>query len=184
MAAIGNFTCDAEINVQVAEGLHHVAIGAGVYPDGSTVRVMAAPEVGYKFVRWEGALPAGREFENPLVFSPSTDVELAPVVEAVGDQWAGWAITQVVAWGRNDYGECNVLPGLDHVRAVAAARTYSVALKMDGTVTGWGTDVPDFEGAFKFGGKAVAVAAGGTVTFLLLDDGRLVECTAVPAGVG
>jgi len=44
----------------------------------------------------------------------------------------------VVAWGRNDDGQCNVPPGLKEVIGIAAASNFSLALKSDGTVVGWG----------------------------------------------
>lgn len=43
----------------------------------------------------------------------------------------------VIAWGGNKTGQCNVPPGLDHVRAVAAGDKYSLALREDGTVVAW-----------------------------------------------
>jgi alpha-tubulin suppressor-like RCC1 family protein len=50
----------------------------------------------------------------------------------------------VCAWGTGNYGETNVPPGLSNVVAIAAAGFYgnnygySLALKSDSTVTGWG----------------------------------------------
>ena len=44
----------------------------------------------------------------------------------------------MVAWGDNDYGQCNVPAGLSGVVAVAAGAYHSLALKADGTVVAWG----------------------------------------------
>src|SRR5262245_42493116 len=46
----------------------------------------------------------------------------------------------VVAWGRNDYGQCIVLPlppGLSYVE-VAAGGAHTVARRSDGSVVAWG----------------------------------------------
>jgi alpha-tubulin suppressor-like RCC1 family protein len=45
---------------------------------------------------------------------------------------------KVVAWGENDYGETQVPADLTGVVSVAAMRRFSLALKSDGTVVGWG----------------------------------------------
>jgi len=67
----------------------------------------------------------------------------------------------VVAWGSNDWGECDVPePNADFV-AIAAGRGHSLGLKTDGTIVAWGSngwgqcDVPEPNADF------VAVAAGG-----------------------
>ena len=46
----------------------------------------------------------------------------------------------IVAWGDNEYGECDVPePNSDFV-SIAAGWNYSLGLKSDGTVVAWGTD--------------------------------------------
>ena len=67
---------------------------------------------------------------------------------------------EIVAWGRNDYGECNVpAPNTDFV-AVAGGYGHSLSLKSDGSIVAWGLngagqcDVPAPNEDF------VAVAAG------------------------
>lgn len=44
----------------------------------------------------------------------------------------------IVAWGNNEYGQCNVPTNLSNVTAIAAGWCYSLALKDDGTVVAWG----------------------------------------------
>ena len=44
----------------------------------------------------------------------------------------------VVAWGRNDYGETNVPPGLTNVVAIAGGGYHSLALQSNGVVVAWG----------------------------------------------
>ena len=83
-------------------------------------------------------------------------------------------IGTVVAWGKNNYGQTNVPPGLSGVTAVAGGYEYTVALKNDGTVVAWGrnnlgqTNVPA-------GLKDVtAISASYTHTVALKSDGTVV----------
>jgi hypothetical protein len=46
---------------------------------------------------------------------------------------------EVIAWGTNYYGECDVPPGLTDVRSVAAGETFSLALRNDGSLVAWGS---------------------------------------------
>ncbi len=85
----------AEVRVEVASGAHYVGLGSGVYPDGATVRVQAAPEVGYRFVRWTGDVPDGLDEQNPLEFQPAGEVRLEAEVAPAEDPWAGWAETRI-----------------------------------------------------------------------------------------
>lgn len=97
--------------------------------------------------------------------------------------WAG----RLVAWGWNEYGQCDVPAGDDYV-AISAQFKHSLALKADGTVVGWGqnnhgqSDPPP-------GNDHVAVAAGELHSLALRSDGSIVawgynrsgQCD-VPAG--
>ena len=79
---------------------------------------------------------------------------------------------EIVAWGRNDYGQCDVPDGNDFV-AVSAGLHHGLALRSNGTVVAWGSnsagqcDVPA-------GNDFVAVAAGGLHGLALRSDGSLV----------
>lgn len=44
----------------------------------------------------------------------------------------------VVAWGRNDYGQCDVPEGLNDVVSIAAGYGHVIALKKDGSLVAWG----------------------------------------------
>jgi alpha-tubulin suppressor-like RCC1 family protein len=79
----------------------------------------------------------------------------------------------VVAWGSNDYGESQVLNGLNGIKAIAAGGNHTVALKADGTVFAWGKneehqcDVPK-------GLKNVkSIAAGDLFTVALTEEGNV-----------
>ena len=44
----------------------------------------------------------------------------------------------IVAWGRNDYGQCEVPEGLTDVLKITTGATHTLAIKSDGTVVAWG----------------------------------------------
>jgi hypothetical protein len=50
------------------------------------------------------------------------------------------ADASVVAWGDNNFGQCDVPTGLTGVRQAVASRWNSLALKTDGTVVAWGSN--------------------------------------------
>src|SRR5262249_46211603 len=77
----------------------------------------------------------------------------------------------VVAWGWNEYDQCDVPAGLTNVIAIAAGNKHSVALRADGTVVGWGLylfplKVPDNLPA------AAAIASGYNHCLALVNDDR------------
>ena len=80
----------------------------------------------------------------------------------------------VVAWGKNDYNQCDVPSGLKDVVAIRAARRHSLALKEDGTVVAWGWNeynVCDVPSGLK---DVVAIEAGGSHSLALKEDGTVV----------
>jgi alpha-tubulin suppressor-like RCC1 family protein len=93
----------------------------------------------------------------------------------------------VVAWGRNDEGQCNVPTGLGGVVQVSAGSMHSVAVKADGKIVGWGNNSYQQYSGYplnldKWPGEAlifprdlitnaVAAAAGGRMTVVLRADG-------------
>ncbi len=81
----------------------------------------------------------------------------------------------VVAYGRNDFGQCNVPAGLTGVKAIAAGWGHSVALKQDGTVVAWGINDHGKQSTVPAGLKnVIAIAAGGDTTAALRRDGSVV----------
>ena len=90
----------------------------------------------------------------------------------------------VVAFGRNEHGQCAV-PAGSYV-GVAAGGFHTVLLRCDGEALAFGRgtagqcDVP----ARPEGVHYVAAAAGGSHTILLRDDGEVVACGRAEEGQG
>lgn len=76
----------------------------------------------------------------------------------------------VIAWGKNMWGECDIPLGLANVKKVAAGYHSSMALKDDGTVFAWGSCY-----AVPFGLSHVTdIACGDNFNVALKDDGSIV----------
>jgi hypothetical protein len=79
---------------------------------------------------------------------------------------------RIIAWGSNEYGQCNVPDGNDF-KAVSAGSFNGLALKSDGSVAAWGSnefgqcDVPD-------GNDFIAISAGAYHNLALKSDGSVV----------
>ena len=76
----------------------------------------------------------------------------------------------VCAWGDNSAGQCDIPAELTHAIAVTAGNNYSLALKADGTVVGWGVGYapPTFELT-----NVVAISSSGGYHIALKADGTL-----------
>ena len=99
-------------------------------------------------------------------------------------------VGQVVAWGRNLFGQANVPAGLRGVTAVAAGTYQSLAVGADGTVVEWGDSFDQIPDAPSGLSGVTAVAAGYGHNLALRSDGRVVAWgnnddrqSAVPAGL-
>jgi alpha-tubulin suppressor-like RCC1 family protein len=77
----------------------------------------------------------------------------------------------VAAWGQNVAGQCLTPPGLTNVIAVAADNNYSLAVKSDGTVLGWGLGAGLPPGL----SNAVSAAAFSYGPVVLLSSGAVVS---------
>lgn len=97
----------------------------------------------------------GHSFTEPFVTVPK-ELPLTGVIDAAGGEDHSLAVTsdgRVWAWGNNDFGQLghgisrvpDHLPtrvrGLTDVVAVAAGHDFSLALRSDGTVWGWGRNL-------------------------------------------
>ena len=80
----------------------------------------------------------------------------------------------IVAWGKNNYNQCDVPSGLNNVVAIGAGFYHSLALKEDGTVVACGyndyhqCDVPSGLN------DVVAIQAGSKHSLALKQDGTVV----------
>lgn len=91
----------------------------------------------------------------------------------VGPVSVSGEITQVVAWGDNDHGQCDMPPWLTNVVSVSAGAFHSLALKSDGTVVSWGS--PSYGGTVPAGlSNVVAISAGPTHNLALRANGTAV----------
>jgi hypothetical protein len=87
---------------------------------------------------------------------------------------------QIIAWGINDCGQCNVPDGNDFI-AISAGVCHGLALKSDGRIVAWGGNgfgqcaVPD-------GNNFTAIAAGSFHNLALRSDGSLMAWGANDAG--
>jgi alpha-tubulin suppressor-like RCC1 family protein len=112
--------------------------------------------------------------------------ELTDLVAVAG----GWghslglkADGSIVAWGDNEYGQCNVPAANSGFVAVAAGYLHSLGLKADGSIVGWGDnqfgqcDVPWPNTGFE------AVAAGVWHSLGLRADGSIAAWGAGGCGL-
>ncbi|PAW84283.1 MAG: hypothetical protein B9S33_12100 [Pedosphaera sp. Tous-C6FEB] len=105
---------------------------------------------------------------SPMPDSPSASVR------PQGSQNAAARAGQVVAWGMNKSGQCNVPAELRNVVGIAAGRNHSMALRSDGTVVAWG-DTSKGQAVVPAGLKdIIGIAAGYSHSVALRKDGTVV----------
>jgi hypothetical protein len=76
---------------------------------------------------------------------------------AVVSSNASLSLWPMAAWGRNDYGQADLLAGLTNVSAIAAGAFHNLALRTDGTVAAWGAGLTN-SGANPHYGQAIVPA--------------------------
>ena len=80
----------------------------------------------------------------------------------------------VVAWGRNDDGQCNTPTELGGVTAIDGGQNHTVALSADGSVLAWGSNSVGQCNTPAGLGVVAAIAAGEIHTVVLKADGSVV----------
>ncbi len=154
--------------------------GTPVLPGTSTVTVMVKDSVGATTNRVLEIVIESKPLEITTTSMPS-GMEMVPYhkqLEATnGVAPYTWSVpSQVVAWGFEGYGYegsgnlCDVPAGLSDVIAVDGGYAFSVALKSDGTVVGWGESyrLPPAGLA-----NVTAIAAGDNFGLALKNDGSV-----------
>jgi alpha-tubulin suppressor-like RCC1 family protein len=98
---------------------------------------------------------------------------LGPVTSAC---WVVRSITSgsAVAWGADDQGQSDCLPGLTNVIALAAGHWHSVALREDGAVFAWGNSEDGKTSVPTNASDVVSIACGTEHTLALKADGTVV----------
>ncbi|MCL5095986.1 MAG: immunoglobulin domain-containing protein [Candidatus Omnitrophica bacterium] len=95
---------------------------------------------------------------------------------------AGTAVSSVVAWGNNCWGQTNVPPELTNAVAIAVGENHSLALRSDGIVVAWGTnDYGQLQMPWNLA-NVVAIAAGKYHNLALKVDGNVVAWGATDYG--
>jgi alpha-tubulin suppressor-like RCC1 family protein len=79
----------------------------------------------------------------------------------------------VVGWGDNSLGQISIPQGLNGVKAIAAGRNHSLALRTNGTVVGWGFNTYG-QASPPALNNAMAIAAGYLHSAALLSNGTVV----------
>jgi len=78
----------------------------------------------------------------------------------------------IVAWGNNDYGQCNVPTGIT-CRSISAGATHCLALKTDGSLVSWGASGSDLCNV-PVGNDFIAVSAGPGYSLALKSNGKII----------
>ncbi len=85
-------------------------------------------------------------------------------------------VVNVSAWGDNSQEQCNVPCTLSNAVAIAGGGVYSLALRADGTVLGWGGKTLNQLAGLEGVSNAVAIAAEELSSLVLLSDGSVRSC--------
>jgi alpha-tubulin suppressor-like RCC1 family protein len=98
---------------------------------------------------------------------------------------------EVVAWGKNDKGQCNVPNGLRNVKSVSAGKAFTVALKENGTVVAWGDNSSGQCNIPSTATSVVAIAAGDNHVLAIKNDLSIIAWgsnffgqSSIPSNIG
>jgi alpha-tubulin suppressor-like RCC1 family protein len=92
------------------------------------------------------------------------------------------SVVPVLAWGRNDHGQTNLLAIQSNAVALAAGLYHSLALRSDGSIAAWGSNDGGQTAVPASATNAVAVAAGARHNLALLDNHTVIAWGANAAG--
>ncbi len=154
-------------------------------------------------------IPIGLAEEvNPLPQTPEAYAAsdyaqyAAKMAVGVADELPHTAVVKangtVEVWGDNTYGQLNVPAGLSGVKALAAGAGFTLALKEDGTIVGWGSVLDQYFNPSTYtiptevqGLKIKSIAAGGNMSAVVTEAGEVVvwgsntrNVDIVPEGLG
>ncbi len=154
-------------------------------------------------------IPIGLAEEvNPLPQTPEAYAasdyaqNAAKMAVGVADELPHTAVVKangtVEVWGDNTYGQLNVPAGLSGVKALAAGAGFTLALKEDGTIVGWGSVLDQNFNPSTYtiptevqGLKIKSIAAGGNMSAVVTESGEVFvwgsnsrDVEIVPAGLG
>lgn len=130
----------------------------------------------------ENGLPVGLSLDSEtglISGTPPLRGEYAVTLMAsnqfgIGTREIRLRVTEVVGWGRDNFGQHLVPPGVSNVVSVAGGFGHSLALQADGRVAAWGWNYygqadapPDLE-------EVVAIAAGDNHSLALRGNGQVV----------
>ncbi|MEN8906678.1 MAG: fibronectin type III domain-containing protein, partial [Clostridiales bacterium] len=79
----------------------------------------------------------------------------------------------VIAWGDNEFGQCNVPDNLTNVKQISAGYNHVLALKEDGTVVAWGINREEINVPYGLS-NVKEVAVGSSYSAALKEDGSIV----------
>jgi len=87
---------------------------------------------------------------------------------------ANVAITPIIGWGDNSFGQLDVPTTVTNVVALASGGDHNLALLTDGTVTGWGDNSYNQNTIPASANQPVAIAEGDTHSLVLKPDGSVI----------
>lgn len=178
----------AMFNALVAPG---VVSGKAWFEWGSTLDLgnstaattLQAGSTRVRFSAGTGPLVKGQVYSFRLVVSNSIGIVRGPKQRFI-------AGGKAAVWSGRTRGPADVNPGFDDLVSLAAGENHNLAIRLDGTVVGWGTNDAGQLSPPPGLADVIQVAAGGRHSLALKSDGTVVAWgannngqTAVPQGL-
>lgn len=141
------------------------------YTLGQTVTLTATPIPGNQFTSWTGGVTGTT---NPVTL----------VLDGHKSVTAAFRSARIWGWGNNQFSQTSSdLPDLADVRSLSAGGDFSLALKADGTVRGWGHNFANQTPPAELD-EAIAISAGNWQGFALRVDGKVQGWGGASSGSG